>query len=385
MVELRRERTDAIAFVDSEGERTELSTRQRDVFWGGLNFASQRAIQVAPDGSTLAFVDLGSGVLHVRDKQRTLYSVPIAIGGDVRYSPDTRWIAAQVAQSRKRPLGQRAAGVVIVDATTGQTQRHVAMTRVRWLEWIADGLVVLHKDGKRDALTLVGHDGSFRRLVTSRTTIRRFAASPLANTIAWFADPTLRNKRRRPAKLVVRLMDVSEPELKPRVVGETKGFRNNAEIAPDGSTLAWAAADGVYLAENGGLRLLEKGKGMHSVWFSRDGALAWANRNHIGYFRDGTVTKHISRRPIRTMRLRRDKPGVVFVVSHKLHTWSPGDRDSKRVGQPASGHKLVSGDLFAGGVVLWQTKTVHSRRRPWRKSRPWGKMKQVNAKQRLLL
>lgn len=335
-------------FIRHGGRTTPLTAG--DLFAERASGFSQQVIQVSPDGRRLAWVEqVGVNArLWVRDARAQQLVAEGALS-DFRFAPDSREVAVLVDGTVRR-----------VDLDTGATTASETLDSPRWLEHTAEGLVVLHRLRGEDAITLVPRWGRPRTLATGP--ISRITAA--GSRLAWFEEPGDPQRGGGTG----RLLAMQLPDGEPTVLGRTVGGRvQNAEMAPDGSALAWVTGWGVFRATGAGEpEHLEADDAVHSLWYGPDGELAWASPAKV-------VVEHGGERAekalgARTMRLRRDGAGLVVVRDADAVVWDWRHRAVSSLVPPQE-TALRAVDSFEGGVVVWAAHPAHAPARADRKRR----------------
>lgn len=356
--------------------RTELLAEGDDWASSALGF-SQRVMAASPDGSRLAYVrssEDGRSVVSVRDSTGRTFDLDAPEVVDYRFSPDSQRIAVLETDA-----------LVVYDAIAGRRLHIAPLFDAEWLEWTADGAVALQKGAR--VVTWLSSTGEVVDLVESDARISRLTSAPNAHRVAWFTEPNDSGRSE--------VWDIDVRYGIPARVGSANGGRvRNAEMSPDGQTLAFLTGWGVFAFDGG--RIAETVSDVtdaHSLWFSPDGAMLYASQDLVGWRAGGrTIERSVAGGPILTARLDRTAAGALLVQPTRASTWNPRT-DSLTVhpgSHPEGGpdDKLVSADRTGAGLVLWTrdlvARTNHIGRLPSKHDKRHRSKARAQAQQQLL-
>lgn len=243
----------------------------------------QRAEAAARELVAATGVDVGRGLAGLRSTRRRrdagrraglVLAAAVLVGA-------TAWVAASPDDDRPEPApapGQVSNGALVgldADGRTGgwRTLRGTAPAHLpdlfdnrAGLQFTSDGNHAVYVDTRGRALLLDLADGSSRFLATCPEEVCVPALSPDGTTLAWSGPPGLR------------LQEVGRDELDTVPLPEDIRGAGWPTWSPDGSSIAFLAADGVYVVRPDGsdLRLVQPLPGRTTVWrpvsFSPDGS-----------------------------------------------------------------------------------------------------------------
>jgi hypothetical protein len=336
MAPLRRERDEQVVLRRGRAPERVLAQGSVHGYWHEERFLpSQRRFQVSPDARVLAYTSPSDGYLHLLRRDGAEAHFGDLHGRDLRFSPDGGTLAFV------RPTGR----IERVDLRRLEAHLWAELQNPEWIEFCADGLVVLHDaPSAGHALSLVPWGGAPRLLARTEWRIARFVAAKTGSRVVFFTHAG-------------DAWSIDAPGEEPRrIAGERSFHVTNAEMSTDGRTVAFASSSGLFVIEGDGAPELRSPDGfVHSVWFSRDGALAWASPNAAAWSKDGAQQKlgpgegHIV-----AMRFLQASPGLVITRGREVVQWSP-ERDEAQVllSLEEGDRELLGADLFDGGVALW--------------------------------
>jgi len=326
----------------------------RDEQWADA-LPSQRRFQVSPDARILAYTRPDTEALEIVRRDGRTTTIGGVREGDVRFSPEGKVLAVVRA-------GHGAQLITRVDLQRFEADTWAELRSPTWIEHCTDGLVVLHlheDPSKSDAcLTLLPWEGAPQRLVQTDWGLSRFTVAKAGTRIVYFHRTGIYAVERPGA----------EPERLGSVPGSYVNLVRNAEMSPDGRTVAFTAGRGLYVIEGSSEPVLRGAadEDVHSIWFSRDGReLSWASGERAVWRKDGEERSLASEgAPIAAMRFLQASPGLIVSRGREVLRWSPS-RDEVEVITTLDdeGKELIGADVFDGGIVLW-TGT------PWETARP---------------
>ena len=313
--------------------------RLRDERWVG-SLPSQRRFQVSPDARFLAYTRPDTQALELLRRDGRAATIAHVGEQDVRFSPDGKVLAAG-RWVQGFPMLTR------VDLRSLEVSTWAELRNASWIEFCADGLVVLHNDevGSDACLTLLPWDGAPQRLVQEPWGLSRFTTARAGTRIVYFHRGDIYSLER--------------PGAAPEKIGRVEGgLVQNAEMSPDGRTVAFTPGRGLYLIEGTRPVVLHGSaeENVHSIWFSRDGAaLAWASRDRAVWRKDGEErTLAAGGAPIVAMRFLQASPGLIVTRGREVLRWSPERGEVETITTlDDDGRELVGADVFDGGIVLW--------------------------------
>jgi hypothetical protein len=323
-------------------------TESWDYGQGGEVF-TQRLYLASPGGTYLAYAHRASGALRVRDARGHERTIAGVFGRDVRFSPDERQLA-----TIRSPKGG-GVQVTVMDMATGALRDLGPIAGVTWLEWVAGGVVASHVDPENQLplITLFPLDGAPRQLASGLGLDKRFTSARRGSRVMYFVD-----KR-------VYLLDTSNPDAEPLLVGELPATVNNAEMAPDGVEATIATGSGLYRArgEEMQLELLSSDGSIHTVWYSDDGTqLAYADESKAVVL--AGEQRHVIETPdydLTAMRFHHGGTGLVIAIGTKALLWQPDTNARKVLGVAGARRTMQGAELYAGGTVLWSREVRVSR------------------------
>jgi dipeptidyl aminopeptidase/acylaminoacyl peptidase len=335
MAPLRRERDEQVVLRKGSASERVLAQGAIHGYWDLESLPSQRRFQVSPDARVLAYTSPADGYLHLLRRDGAEAHFGDIHGRDLRFSPDGGTLAFV------RPTGR----IERVDLRRLEARPWAELQNPEWIEFCADGLVVSHDaPSAGHALSLVPWDGPPRQLARTEWRTARFVAAKAGSRVVFFTY----NRE---------AWSIDEPGEEPRRIADKLPSQvTNAEMSPDGRAVAFASSSGLFVIQGDGEPELRSSDAfVHSVWFSRDGALAWASPNAAVWSKDGAQQKlgpgegHIV-----AMRFLQASPGLVITRGREVVLWSP-ERGEEQVliSLEEPRRELLGADLFDGGVALW--------------------------------
>jgi hypothetical protein len=310
-----------------------LATRTEDGWQDAM--PSQRRFQVSPDARLLAHITPGTSALHLLRRDGVEVALDVMPYTDIRFSPDS----AEIAIVR---MSASDAGIDRVDLRQMKARPWATLQNPTWMEYCARGLLVAHKSEGKGAISLLPRgEGPPERLVQREGTIRRFAAASLGTRFAFaYADE-------------VWSVDGWGSAVKKLCTANV----TNMEMSPDGQAVAVAGPSGLSLFEGDSKSRDWNESGIHSVWFSPRGELAWASPE-VAVWRHGDLERRLvpvtSEGKLAAMRFLRGGAGVVLSRGAEVVRWSPETEDEEVISRnDDAGHELIGADVFGGGLVMW--------------------------------
>jgi hypothetical protein len=255
---------------------------------------SKSLYRVAPDGRHLAIRDWKRRVLFVRDVHGPVLTVEQV--GQFYFSPDGRRLA--VDKGRRGGPSE----ILVYDLETMTPRKLGEARHLGELDWLPGGVVasVEYYDGERDlagqrvhtlepahSLVYFPLDGTPRTLATTPTPFYLIATAARATRVLYFTpfpkDPY--------ADAAAWIVDAAAPEAGPRRLGQARFLPTNAELSPDGKQALFSTFGHVFhvAIDDGGVpQRIAEVRGVHSLWFSDDGAqYLWASRERAVLHRGG--------------------------------------------------------------------------------------------------
>ncbi|HTE56904.1 MAG TPA: hypothetical protein VK698_38895 [Kofleriaceae bacterium] len=334
-----------IALVAGD-QRVDLLVRRRPDQDLGAEVFSQRVFLVSPGGRHLVHAT-ADRALRVRGERRE-HVIDRAGERDVRFSADGRRMAA-LQESGSGGMST----VVLLDLDRDVERPLGQVYWPRWMEWVERGVVVAHLDvaSKRPTLTYFPLDGQPRVLVSREGIEARFTAASRGTRVMFFGGPA--DHRR------IYTVEVDGGE--PRVVGTLPDPAWNVEMAPDGREAAIVTHGALHRWTAGGpLEQLDRGRIIHTVWYSPDGAaLAYASSERATVLLPGGVRRDLDAPggDLRALRFRRDGEGLVAVRGDTALAWLPATGEIRVLAAARPGETLQGADVYRGGVVLWTSSS----------------------------
>jgi hypothetical protein len=317
---VRRSRIERLELVQADGTRVHLAFQERDP--GELT--TQDVFQVSPDGAHLAYA--ADNTLHVRaadGSERALTGYELH--GLVRFSPDSKYLAAVLGQDEQR--------VVALDLATGEAHALAAFPRVRQLEWSHGGLVASVQDSGRDELVALP-----QRKTLFAGDIDRFVAAATGTRIVVF--------HRNGAATQVLAFDAATPAVTHELAVVLDPI-TNAAASLDGGHVAFTTAVALFTA-TGDARadaISDRGN-IHSLWFAHDGRLGYASPMSATILDHGHARRFDSEGQIAMLRFDPTSDSALVATPH-------GAWDAMTSQLIAKQEDLLGVDRFAGGLVLW--------------------------------
>ncbi len=317
----------------NEGDKTLFETTTHDFF---DTVPTQRLYQVNSDARALAYSGRSDGSLQLLRRDGKETRIEGAGNQDFRFAPDGSWLA----------LGRRVEGgwrMERIDVKSFESRVLGAIEEPIWIEFCNDGLIVLHNEassGKR-ALSLLPWEREPRRLAEVGWSAR-FSAAKRGSRIAFFQSNEI--------------FELYPARPEPRSIAKLDAWIQNAEMSPDGRSLALANDQGLWILEGEAeARLVPSSQDTHSVWFSPDGsALAWASPERAEW-QKGTLHRVLNAGSgsIEAMRFVQGAMGLCVVRGNELLLWFPEEDRVEHLYRVEDDRRLIGADLFAGGMVLW--------------------------------
>ncbi|HEV8325221.1 MAG TPA: hypothetical protein VG389_26630, partial [Myxococcota bacterium] len=255
--------------------------------------------------------------------------------------------------------------VDVFDLASGTGRTLGRFSTVESLEWLRDGLVVQHTvdtaEGVADEagelhtvaeLTYVPLAGASRLLWSGERLDGPIAAASRGGRVTFFAGGKVLSA------------DALRPGSVPLVHGSYLGEVRNVEVSPFGGRAAFVTWDGVYVVEGDGApREIDALGGVHTIWFSDDGAaLAYASPARAVFVtRDTVAYLDATALDLRALRFRRDAPGLLVSFQHELVAWDPTTGTKKVLATVKAPEDLEGADVYTGGKLLWRSKLEASK------------------------
>lgn len=306
---------------------------------------TQRRFQVSPDARVLAHTDSSATQLELTRRDGAELRLPMMRDGDLRFSPDGSEMALMAESDGKHRIDR-------VDLRRMEARTWAAVRAPTWMEHCASGLLVAHgAERAGGAISLLPPEGPPQKLVESNWILRRFTAASAGTRLAYLAG--------------TELFSIEAPGAAPRKIADVQ--TNNLEMSPDGRSIAVATWDGLLLFEGDRpAQRLSQEHDIHSVWFSRNGELAWASPD-VAVWRRGDVERKLvpvtSEGRIAGLRFLRGGAGLVLARGQEVVRWHP-DRDEcvTLTRNEDASRELLGADVFGGGIVMWLARQGPPRR-----------------------
>lgn len=288
--------------------------------------------------------DDGSEAVQVLDASGERYVVSNRLATDLRFSPNGRYLALAIDSE-----------VQLFDLSVRRTMWTWRGQAPRWVEWTQGGLAVL--DGADapdlqptvdDRIVVLGPAGQEMRAIAPSSGVSRLVAAPSTTRLVWFSPPNAGGTSS------FWLTDWREPTPTRRWGFASGGDVFNAELAHDGSEVAFVTAWGVFRYDGSGplAEVLFDVPTGHSLWYRPDGSLVWATPGSLHRRYGGQVdSKPVA--GVSAMRLAKDPASLVYARGRTLYRWDTYSGRSTEIGQAGRGRKILSGDEFGAGALLW--------------------------------
>lgn len=326
---------------DPPSER-ELSRARRMTYFdeldtGPLALPTQRRYQVSPDARALAYAVPSTGELRLSRRDGAELVIPGVGERDLRFSPDGRLLAVVTGGHPASPIRR-------IETRTLAMDTWAELLEPVWIEYCAEGLVVMHAEGggHGHSLTLLPWSGAPRRLADIGWS-GRFVTAKAGTRVIYFVDDQLWS------------LDAARPD-PPRLVAHTRIPVRNAEMSPDGRRVACATDTALLLMEGDAApATLDEQPNIHSVWFSRDGAaLTWASPLDATFRRGDELRRLKAQRgDLATLRFVQAGEGLVVTRGREVLLWTPALDREEEITRVEGDVSLLGADLCAAGVVLW--------------------------------
>jgi len=314
--------------------------RSRETSYGEF-FPTQRRFQVSPDARTLAFTKTQERELHVLRRDGASLVLTNDKNGELRFSPDSKVLAVVCWVDGKR-LVQR------IDLRRLEVSTWSDIENVIWMEYCAEGLVVLHRDAKDSsdrALTLLPWSGEPRTFYKTSFLLSRFVVAKQGTRVVAFVGND-----------VVSIDSIDALGADPVVVGRTRILVENAEMSPDGKTVVCATGFEAYRIDDQGPLTELPDRDLHTIWFSRDGS-SFVRANAAGItWTAGEEVRTLSageNETIRATRFLPSSPGVLVTRSREVVRWSPERDETDVLASAEENQEMLGADIWSGGLVLW--------------------------------
>lgn len=322
---------------ERELSRARRMTHFDDLDTGPLALPTQRRYQVSPDARVLAYAVPSTDEVRLLRRDGAELVIPGVGERDLRFSPDGRLLAVVTGGHPASPIRR-------VDLRTFAAETWAELLEPSWIEYCADGLVVLHAadSGRGHALTLLPWSGAPRRLADIGWS-GRFVTAKAGTRVVYFAGEEVWS------------LDTARQD-PPRLVARTRSPVRNAEMSPDGRRVACATDAALLIMEGDAApTVLDEQPGIHSVWFSRDGAaLTWASPLDAT-LRRGDEQRRLKapRGDLATLRFVQAGEGLVVTRGREVLLWTPALDREEVITRVEGEVSLLGADLCAAGVVLW--------------------------------
>jgi len=322
---------------DGSPERNLLSSRE--ITYYGEFFPTQRRYQVSPDARALAYADPHRSTLHVLRRDGSTIALPGVENEEIRFSPDGKQLALVRWHERQKRVER-------IDLRTMASEPWAPIRNVLWMEYCAEGLILLHideTDSSTRLLTLVPFEGEPRTITRGTFLLSRFVAAKAGTRVVYVAGNDVFS------------IDARSGE-EPTLLGRTRILVTNAEMSPDGKKAVLLTGDETYVVEDDAMRVADFERAPHTIWFSRDGAsFVWANQARV-IWKSGDATRTFEAGEgdeIRAVRFLQRSPGLLVTRRRTVERWNPERDEHDILAEPQEGHEFLGADIFDGGLVLW--------------------------------
>jgi hypothetical protein len=340
MAPLRRVRDETLLLRASGVADRVLASHTWDAT-GWNDLPSQRRFQVSPDARVLAHLALGTGALHLLRRDGVELVIDVVPYSDFRFSPDSTEIAVKRAIGKEYRIDR-------VDLRHMKVRPWAAVGDTDWMEYCALGLLVGNvedADGDRRgwAVSFLPREGRPKLVVRNVGLIHRLSAASAGTRFAYACDGGV--------------WSVDAPGKAPRKV--CSADVTNMEMSPDGRALAVVTSTRLSLFEGDSSpnpRVWNE-SGIHSVWFSPRGELAWASREVALWHHEDLERRLVpvtSEGKLAALRFLRGGAGIVLSRGAEVVRWSPEAEDEEVITRnDDAGRELLGADIFGGGLVMW--------------------------------
>lgn len=333
----RRVRDEALTLRRTGLPDIELFRAKESIYLG--QYPTQGRFQVSPNAQILAYTAPRSDTLTIVRRDGTVAQFASSVGERFRISPDSKWLYVG------RTFDGRF-GVSRIDLRTLQITSHEHFQNAIWLEFCAEGLVVLeykYDSSKNNRnLLLMPWQGEVSVVATMDEYPKRFACAKAGTAIAYFNNS--------------KVFSIAQRGATPTLLADLGYEVENAEMSPDGRSLVVLTAKDAHVFQDGKLVASLGMPKAHTVWFSHDGsAFVVANENKI-YWQRGektAVIDEVGQAPIKTARFAPMSPWVMIARGTEAIRWNPERNDAENISSAEGSEEVLGADVFAGGVAIW--------------------------------
>ena len=326
---MRWTRTEELIVRDDDGVGHPLATYSA---LEGMPVPSQRRFLASPDGRRLVFAEKGGDGLVIRAADGASRRIGLTGLLDFRFvnaatlavSSHTRQVTVAVDRGEVTPVAQ--------------------VPNVTWMEACPEGMVLRHRRGSTNCVSLVRHDGTTHRLAEAEQ-LTRVMAAPTSRRVAYCESH----------RLVI--LDLDGGPRRAWDLGKTHAWPRNGEISADGSTVAIAGDHALLVSRDGRApRPLWVEPGINAVWLRGDELLAASHRKVLLARGRAKVTMPGVGR-IATVRFARRGTGVIVARDREVLAWTPGQAPTRLAAVGAPRHALGA-QRWDGGLAIWTGRRV---------------------------
>lgn len=337
----RRVRDEALTLHRTGVPDIELFRARESIYIG--QYPTQGRFQVAPNAAAVAYTTPGRNELTIARRDGVMATFAGVYQDQFRMAPDGRSLS--VAQYTEGSFG-----ISRIDLRTLERISRVTMSNAPWVEFCADGLVVLEykytPKGTQHVLSLLPWNDEPRVVANVDTHVKRFSCAKAGKNLAYFSEGRVWSIPKAGAE-AVRLAEFGYEIV-------------NAEMSPDGRSIVVVTSKDAYLFEDGKMVESLGIPAAHTVWFSHDGnefVVASAERAHWQRGSKKVTIGADAKSPIRTARFAPMSPWIMLVKGRDAIRWNPEQNDTAVLASADGDDELLGVDVFGGGVVLWTGST----------------------------
>jgi len=333
----RRVRDEALTLRRTGSPDIELFRAKESVYLG--QYPTQGRFQVASNAQFLAYTIPRKNTLTVVRRDGRVAQFASVVEDRFRISPDSKWLF--VGRSYDGRFG-----ISRIDLNTMQIASNEPFHSAIWLEFCADGLLVLEfvyeASGTKCKLSLMPWQGESQVVANIDGYPRRFACAKAGSTIAYFDQG--------------KVWSIAKQGAEPTLLADLGYAVENAEMSPDGRSLIVLTQKDAYVFQDGKLERTLGIPNAHTIWFSQDGSqFLVANESKVHWQRGEktAVLEAEKAAPIRTARFAPMSPWIMVARGSEAIRWNPAGNDAEVIASAEDGQEMLAADVFAGGVAIW--------------------------------
>jgi dipeptidyl aminopeptidase/acylaminoacyl peptidase len=333
----RRVRDEALTLRRTGSPDIELFRAKESIYLG--QYPTQGRFQVASNAQFLAYTIPRKNTLTVVRRDGRVAQFASVVEDRFRISPDNKWLF--VGRSYDGRFG-----ISRIDLNSVQITSHEHFHSAIWLEFCADGLMVLEyvyeSSGTKCKLSLMPWRGEAQVVANIDGYPRRFACAKAGSAFAYFEQG--------------KVWSVAKPGAAPVLLADLAYTVENAEMSPDGRSLVVLTYKDAHVFQDGKLVQTLGIPNAHTVWFSPDGSqFLVANESKVHWQRgEKTVRLDADKAsPIRTARFAPMSPWIMVARGSDVIRWNPEGNDAEVIASADDGQEMLAADVFAGGVAIW--------------------------------